>query len=103
MIFSPACYDSVLTIILELSMLIVSPKCQRMGIGTKLLEEGLQEVDEAGLPAVLGASPYGEGLYKKFGFQEFEDFSVNLWEYAGGEGCGVARHVVMHRPAMKRG
>ena len=98
---TPTCYDSVLTLTLELSVLVVSPKCQRMGIGTKLLEEGLREVDDAGWQAVLGASPDGEGLYKKFGFQEFDFMERNLWEYEGGEGCGIARHVVMHRPAKK--
>jgi ribosomal protein S18 acetylase RimI-like enzyme len=98
----PNSHDLVLTASAELNTLVVSPKCQRMGIGTKLLEEGLREVDEAGLQAVLGASPDGEGLYKKFGFKEFEIMDIKLWEYEGGEECGIARHVVMHRPAKKR-
>jgi hypothetical protein len=65
-----------------------------------LLEDGLREVDALGLQAVLGASPEGLGLYKKYGFVDYEVMDFNLWEYEGGEGMGVARHVIMHRPAV---
>lgn len=87
----------------ELSTLIVAPECQRQGIGSKLLEQGLQQVDEAGLQCVLAASKEGLGLYKKFGFVEFETMVLKLWEYEGGERFGMDNHVVMQRPARKRG
>lgn len=64
-----------------------------------LLEDGLREADAQGLQAVLGASPDGIGLYRKYGFVDFEVTDFNLWEYEGGEGMGVNRHVIMHRPA----
>lgn len=83
----------------ELFILVVSPECQRQGIGTILLEDGLKEADELGLQCVLGASPEGLGLYKKHGFSEFKNMSLNLWEYEGGEGMGVVDHCIMHRPA----
>lgn len=85
--------------LLELFDLVVSPECQRQGVGRLLLEEGLRELDEAGLQCVLGASPEGLGLYKKHGFVEVEKRRWNLWEYEGGEGCGVVVHCIMHRPA----
>jgi hypothetical protein len=56
------------------------------------MEEGLKEVDRLGLQCVLGASPEGEGLYKKYGFEEVEVMELKLWEYEGGEGMGIARH-----------
>jgi ribosomal protein S18 acetylase RimI-like enzyme len=77
----------------------VSPECQRQGIGSILLEDGLKEADELGLQSVLGASTEGLGLYKKHGFVEFKQMSLNLWEYEGGEGMGVVDHCIMHRPA----
>jgi ribosomal protein S18 acetylase RimI-like enzyme len=85
----------------ELGVLVVSPDCQRRGIGTALLEEGLGEVDRRGLQCVLAASAKGRGLYKKFGFADFEILEFNLAEYEGGEGCGYEFHAIMHRPAQK--
>jgi len=57
-----------------------------------LLTEGLKEVDALGLQCVLGASPEGEELYKRFGFEEVAAKDLKLEEYEGGEGMGVARH-----------
>jgi GNAT superfamily N-acetyltransferase len=87
---------------LELAVLVVSPKYQRQGIGAMLLEDGLKRADEASLQTVLGASPFGLGLYQKYGFVGFETRDINLWEYEGGKGCGVNRTVMMHRPAGAR-
>lgn len=44
---------------IELNVLVVDPKYQRQGIGSKLLEDGLNEVDRRGLQCVLGASRDG--------------------------------------------
>jgi len=65
-----------------------------------LMKEGLEEVDRLGLQCVLGASPEGEGLYKKFGFEEVKVMELKLWEYEGGEGMGVARHGKLICPVM---
>ncbi|KAG0652075.1 hypothetical protein D0Z07_1173 [Hyphodiscus hymeniophilus] len=88
---------------LKLSTLVVSPDYQRRGIGALLIEDGLKVADEAGLQAVLGASDQGIGLYKKHGFGEDVVVDLKLWEYEGGEGLGVTRHVYMHRPAVVKG
>ncbi|KAI6710856.1 acetyltransferase [Diplocarpon mali] len=86
----------------KLSTIIVAPEHQRRGIGSQLLEQGLREVDEAGLQCVLAASKEGLELYKRFGFVEYETMSLKLWEYKGGGGLGEDHHVVMHRPAKER-
>ena len=86
--------------LIELNTLVVHPEYQRRGIGKVLMEYGLKEADRLGIQAVLGASREGLGLYKKYGFTEFEVMEINLWEYEGGEGMGTDRHVVMHRPAQ---
>lgn len=49
---------------------------------------------------MLGASPDGIDLYRRYGFVDFEVMDFKLWEYVGGEGMGVATHVIMHRPAV---
>ncbi|KAG4440517.1 hypothetical protein IFR05_003987 [Cadophora sp. M221] len=84
----------------KLSTLIVAPENQRQGIGSRLLETGLKEVDRLGLQCVLASSKEGLGLYKRFGFVEFETMKLKLWEYEGGEGFEGDDHVVMWRPCM---
>ncbi|KFY45626.1 hypothetical protein V494_00880 [Pseudogymnoascus sp. VKM F-4513 (FW-928)] len=84
----------------KLRMLCVLPECQRMGLGARMLEDGLQEADRRGLQSILGASPYGIGLYRRHGYVDFEAMEFKLWEYERGKGMGVAKHVVMHRPAV---
>ncbi|TVY28437.1 hypothetical protein LHYA1_G002810, partial [Lachnellula hyalina] len=76
----------------KLYVLVISPAHQRRGIGSLLLTEGLKEVDALGLQCVLGASPEGEELYKRFGFEEVAAKDLKLEEYEGGEGMSVARH-----------
>lgn len=78
----------------------MSPKYQRQGIGGILLRDFLNEADRTGLQAILGASDDGLGLYLKNGFTEFEVMKLKLWEYERGEGMGIARHAIMHRPAV---
>jgi hypothetical protein len=67
------------------------------------LADGLAEADRLGLQSILAASPEGEDLYKRFDFQEVKVMNLNLWEYEGGEGMGIARHCVMNRPAQTKG
>lgn len=64
-----------------------------------LLEAFLKDADALGVQAVLGASPYGRGLYKKYGFVDYHIEVVDLSQYEGGEGYGEDVHVTMHRPA----
>lgn len=87
----------------KLSTIAINPSHQRRGIGSQLLEEGLKEIDQLGLPCVLGASPEGETLYRRYGWEEVEVMEMRLWEYEGGEGMGLARHVVMCRPTQSKG
>lgn len=91
---------NLLIFCVELRMLAVLPECQRMGLGTMMLEEGLREADRRGLQSILGASPYGIGLYRRHGYVDFEAMEFKLWEYERGEGMGLAKHVVMHRPEV---
>jgi ribosomal protein S18 acetylase RimI-like enzyme len=54
----------------RLCWLAVSPKCQRTGIGRRLVQWGLDRCEEEGIPAVLESSIPGKPLYEKMGFRE---------------------------------
>ncbi len=62
-----------------------------------LLAEGLKEVDALGLQCVLGASPEGRNLYKRFGFEDFSIHVLHMSRFEGGEGMEDDEHVVMYR------
>lgn len=66
-----------------MALLTVVPEVQRKGVGSALLREGLKEVDRRGLPVFIEASPAGLGLYKKFGWEEMVESTVNLRDYGG--------------------
>jgi GNAT superfamily N-acetyltransferase len=87
---------------IELGALVVSPLHQRRGVGTQLLELFLRETDELRLQAVLGASREGRGLYKRYGFRDYEVMELKMWEYEGGEGMAIEEHVIMHRPVKEK-
>ncbi|CZR40274.1 uncharacterized protein FPRO_05174 [Fusarium proliferatum ET1] len=54
----------------RLSLLATSPKCQRTGIGKRLVQWGLDRCEEEGVPATLESSVSGRPLYEKMGFRE---------------------------------
>ena len=80
-----------------MALLTVSPEAQRRGVGSALLREGLKEVDRRGWPAFIEASPFGLGLYKKFGWVETAKSTVNLKDFGGEDVECVAVGLV--RPA----
>ncbi|KAF5659091.1 hypothetical protein FHETE_9586 [Fusarium heterosporum] len=57
----------------SLSWLGVSPKCQRTGIGQRLLQWGIDRCEEEQVPALLLATAPGRPLYAKMGFQDLGD------------------------------
>jgi GNAT superfamily N-acetyltransferase len=69
-----------------MATLVVAPEYQRMGIGMKLLEWGLQKADEEQLNCWIDASPFGLGLYKKVGWKEVGKLNVDLGQFGGEEG-----------------
>jgi ribosomal protein S18 acetylase RimI-like enzyme len=81
---------------LYMALLAVDPKCQRMGVGRKLLEWGLEKADGEGLECWIEASPAGKPLYEKVGWREvgFTDVELRRWGWTGEE---VSRTVSMFR------
>ncbi|KAE8441187.1 hypothetical protein EG329_005787 [Mollisiaceae sp. DMI_Dod_QoI] len=66
--------------------IIVSPQWQRQGVGKLLLSEGISRAQEQHVIMGLSASPAGEKLYRKMGFQMLGDFTYHL---GGEEGGGI--------------
>ena len=66
-----------------MATLTINPEAQRRGVGSKLLRQGLKEVDERGLEAWIESTPEGLGLYKRFGWEEVGSVTTDLRPYGG--------------------
>jgi GNAT superfamily N-acetyltransferase len=71
---------------LYMAILCVGPEWQRMGVGKRLLEWGLEKADREGLEVWIEASPAGKGLYEKMGWREVGVLDVDLVKWGGKEG-----------------
>lgn len=67
---------------LYLGVLAVHPDHQRRGIGSKLLNWGLERARREGVRVGTEASPAGKGLYEKFGFEVVREV---VWDEGRGE------------------
>jgi GNAT superfamily N-acetyltransferase len=85
----------------KLVILAVLPEYQRMGVGSKLLGCGLQEADREGVECWIDSSPFGLGLYMRFGWQEVGGFDVDLGKWGGEEGK-VSRTVYLVRQPQRK-
>ncbi|KAH8805804.1 hypothetical protein F5884DRAFT_755362 [Xylogone sp. PMI_703] len=61
---------------------IVDPKHQGHGVGTKLIQWGTRKADEAGAFAWVHSSEAGAPRFEKQGFKEVARFEVDLDQYA---------------------
>jgi GNAT superfamily N-acetyltransferase len=59
-----------------LGLLGVDPKCQRRGIGQRIVQRGLDVAAQENVPVMLKASPVGRGLYQKMGFNSVKTGGV---------------------------
>lgn len=64
--------------------LFTQPQKQGSGIGSALIEFGLERVDDEALPCWVHASPASWKLYAKQGFEEVGKTELNLSEWAPG-------------------
>lgn len=76
------------------------PRHERKGAGAQLVRWAFPRADAAGLRCYVDASRFGHPLYRKCGFEDVGEMSLDLDEY-GGEGLGVQRWVAMVREPQK--
>ena len=81
----------------HLSILATDPKHQRRGAGTMLMKKGAELAEQEQLESWLIATPIGEPVYRKAGFERVEGgiCTFDLTPY-GGQGPEV--NVIMRRP-----
>jgi ribosomal protein S18 acetylase RimI-like enzyme len=72
-----------------LDLLTVDGKHQRMGIGAKLVEIGLEDADRHDLPVYLESTAAGKVLYERSGFVTKEETQFDLAKF-GGEGLWIS-------------
>lgn len=65
---------------------VVSPSYQGKGIGRLLMGHVMEKAERERVPMGLTASPHGEKLYRKLGFQMLGGFSMRV---ANDEGGGI--------------
>ncbi|HEV8131819.1 MAG TPA: GNAT family N-acetyltransferase [Acidobacteriota bacterium] len=62
-------------------MILVDPECRKQGIGTQLLEAGIDYLERIGVETVkLDATPMGHSLYLQHGF--VDEYGIERWERA---------------------
>lgn len=82
-----------------LNILATDPVYHRRGVGAIHLKWGLDQADEAGVPAFLEASPYGLPLYARWGFEPM--YRTTIPEDKMHLFKGKEEHIpmIMYRPA----
>ena len=68
-----------------LNMLATRPGQERRGAGALLVRWGMERAVKEGLDCYLEATPPGLPLYKRLGFEDFDEWDFDAREY-GGEG-----------------
>ncbi|KAL9020188.1 MAG: hypothetical protein Q9185_002558 [Variospora sp. 1 TL-2023] len=68
-----------------LHILVVSPRHQRRGLGTMLIQQGLAAADKDNARAYVEASAKGLGLYRKHGWKEIDYIEIDMRPH-GGDG-----------------
>lgn len=58
-------------------------KWQRLVVGKKLLERGLEKVDREGVESWIDASPAGKALYENMGWREVGYLKMELGRWGG--------------------
>ncbi|MCJ1311538.1 hypothetical protein MMC25_005211 [Agyrium rufum] len=82
-----------------INFLDIAPGHQRRGIGSVLLKHVLSIADDLGLESYLEATPEGEGLYRKLGFEHVDTLTFPR-EPFGGQGSEVFKQMI--RPVRRK-
>ncbi|OAG02538.1 uncharacterized protein CC84DRAFT_1178174 [Paraphaeosphaeria sporulosa] len=82
-----------------LSSFAVAPAHQGEGIGSQLLQHGVQMADEARLASWLMVLPGSHELYKRYGHEDVDHRDVDLdkWDAGKKRGCGIYQNRAMKR------
>jgi GNAT superfamily N-acetyltransferase len=86
-----------------IGMVLVHPDYRGRGLGTRLLERAIEHLDELKLPTLkLDATPQGQPLYEKLGFQP--EYEIGRWTRRQAPSIhpkpsAIVRHDGVERPS----
>ena len=83
---------------LYMKTLVVEPGWERRGVGKRILEWGLREADERGLPCLISASPKGKGLYERLGWVEQTRVDIDEGDFGGRSGRIYTTSLMVREP-----
>ena len=83
----------------QMEIIAVRPCYRRHGLGSLLMQEGLNTAEAMGAKVYLHASPLGLQLYKKFGFKAIAEITVDLEEHGQD---GVISEICMIKEAADK-
>ena len=83
-----------LNLIPDLHILAVHPSYHRLGLGTRLIQPGLEAADAAGAQTYIEASPFGLPLYLRHGWKPVDEMVIDMRQYGGDE---IVRHQYLMR------
>lgn len=86
-------------------LLFTDPEYQRKGAGVMMMKWGTDLADQLMLPCWIEASPFGHGLYRKFGYEDIEKVKLQtksfLSEYTHmRRPCKVTRMIMMEEKRL---
>ena len=67
---------------LYLRILAIDPAYQRRGVGSLLLDQGMEIADRCGIQSYLEATKVGRPLYAKYGYEDRENMDFDVVKYA---------------------
>ena len=82
-----------------ISMVLVNPAWQHRGLATGLLSETVEGLRKAGITPVLDATPAGEPVYRRLGFEPglaFERWQAVLTTAGPSESAAASRGATVH-------
>ena len=84
--------------IAELDSLNTLPKYQGQGLGSMIMEWGVEKGEALGVPSIILSTDVAYGFYLKYGYREVERRVVDMGQWGGSglyknvflvrEGCG---------------
>lgn len=69
-----------------MGILVTMPEYQGKGIGSSLLQWGLEIADGEGVECYINASPKAVKMYERLGWVEIDHIDVDLGQYGGEQG-----------------
>jgi ribosomal protein S18 acetylase RimI-like enzyme len=78
----------------------VHPDNQDKGIGTALVQSGMEQAEKLGLDIFIYAKKQGVGVYKRLGFRVERDFVLDDSEYGGTGEVYAALMIYEQKPRL---